>query len=59
MNSNDARIRCNIVSNLRSLVDLGGDSTTITDNCLANVARVSEFESPGTKVTRVRIEACP
>jgi hypothetical protein len=48
---NDAR-------DLRTLVDLGGDGTVITDNCLTNVLRVTEFESSGTNVTVARNGPC-
>ena len=59
---NSGAARTQVVSNtahdIRTLVDLGGDSTTITDNCLTNVLRVTEFDSSGTNTVATRNGPC-
>ena len=57
-NSYNTKVHLNTARDIRTLVDLGGDLTTITDNCLTNVARVTEYESSGTNVTVARNGAC-
>ena len=58
-NSYNTKVTINTARDIRTLVDLGGDLTTITDNCLTNVLRVTEFESSGTNTIVERNGACP
>lgn len=60
MNSGSQRttVTFNTVSNVRTLIDFGGNYITVTDNCLTNVSRITEYESAGTNVTLARNGPC-
>ncbi len=57
--SQNSYISGNNVHDIRTLVDVGGDYISITDNCLVNVLRVTEYDSSGTHVILSNNGPCP
>ena len=56
--SYNTAVTSNTARDIRTLVDLGGDQTTIADNCMTNVLYVTEYNSDGTNTTTARNGAC-